>query len=120
MANLYTIDAHPLLSQEAKTLGVDTLEAHARVAETMLGLLNFTAFDPVTDPDKYARATDAVALQVSYQVEAGMDAFVLSSHTRGGRTLTYRGAGVRRMPTIHSLAKKIVSQIKPKTSTTTR
>lgn len=117
MPNRYDVTAHPLLSEEAQDLGPATLDAQARVAETLLGLLDFTAFDPVTQADQYARASDAVALQVSYQVEAGMDAFILANQAKGGRSQTYRGG--RRMPIIHSLAKKIVSKIKPTTSTLT-
>ncbi len=101
-----------MLSDDAKDLGPASLEAQARVAETLLGLLTFTPFVLLTQPDLYARATDAVALQVSYQVEAGVDAFILMAQTNGGRTQSYRGG--RRMPTIHGVAKKIVSQIKPR------
>lgn len=117
MANLYDVTDHPLLSDDARLLDVDPLTAQARVAETLLGLLDFPPFDKVTSLDLYSRAQDAVALQVSYQVDAGLDAFILSQMTKGGRSLSFRGG--RRMPIIHSLAKKIVSKIKPATSTLT-
>lgn len=118
MANLYDITGHPLLSDDAKELGADSLDAQGRVAETLLGLLAFTPFDQTNDPANYARATDAVALQVSYQVEAGLDAFILMSLAKGGRSASFRGG--RRMPTIHGIAKKIVSQIKPRDEDTVR
>lgn len=111
MAMLYDITAHPLLSDETNHLSETALSAQARVAETLLGLLKFTPFSPVSQPDLYSRASDAVALQVNYQVESGIDAFILSSMSRGGRANTFRGG--RRMPPIHGLAKKIVSSIRP-------
>lgn len=110
---LYDITDHPLLTEEAAQLGPTELNAHARMAETLLGLLTFTAFDPTTDADNYARATDAVALQVSYQVEAGIEAFLTTSDRRGGRSKTFRGRG--RMPPVHSAARKIINAIKPAT-----
>lgn len=112
MANRYDISNHPLLSSDAQQLGADSLDAQARIAETLLGLLTFTAFDRLTQLDLYERATDAVALQVSYQVDAGLDAFILSELVKGGRQATFRGG--RRMPIIHGMAKKIVSQIRPR------
>lgn len=118
MANRYDITDHPLLSDDARDLGPNSLDAQARVAETLLGLLTFTAFSVVTQADLYSRAQDAVALQVNYQVEAGLDAFILMSLAKGGRSMSFRGG--RRMPTIHGIAKKIVSQIKPRDTVTTR
>lgn len=114
MPNLYDITNHPLLSDDAQDLGPTSLDAQGRVAETLLGLQDFTPFDATTQADLYARATDAVALQVSYQVEAGMDAFILTQLTKGGRSVAFRGG--RRMPIIHGLAKKIVSKIRPTTT----
>jgi hypothetical protein len=110
---LYDVADHPLLSEEAAQLGSLELGAQARMAETLLGLLAFTAFDPITDQDKYDRATDAVALQVSYQVAAGIEAFLSILDRRGLRIRHYRGRG--RMPPVHSAAKKIISAIRPAT-----
>lgn len=112
---IYDVAGHELLSEDAQDLGPNSLEAQARVAETLLGLLDFTPFDKTTQADLYLRASDAVAMQVSYQVEAGIDAFIMLNLTKGGRTQTFRGG--RRMPIVHSLAKKIISKIKPTTST---
>lgn len=114
MANRYPIDnAHAMLSTAAKALGPTELATHSRIAETILGLLSFTAFDQTSSPDEFSRAQDAVALQVSYQVESGIDAFLLQNLGRGGRNLTFRGG--RRMPTSHPLARKIVQAIRPRT-----
>jgi hypothetical protein len=106
----YDVTNHPLLSDDAKALGSESLEAHGRVAEQVLGLYNFTAFESGTD--EYKSAQDAVALQVNYQVEAGIDAFVAASVSRGARSKTFRGG--KRMPMIHGMARRIVSRIKPK------
>lgn len=110
---LYDVAEHPLLSEEAAQLGSAELSAQARMAETLLGLLSFKAFDPVNDQDKYERATDAVALQVSYQVAAGIEAFLSILERRGQRIKHYRGRG--KMPPVHSAAKKIISAIRPAT-----
>lgn len=108
---IYDVTAHPLLSDQAAALGPSELEAHARVAETSLGLLNFTAF--VDGTDKYDRATDAVALQINYQVEAGIEAFIMSGESRGARRRSYRGGSRKRMAPLHPMARKIVNAIKP-------
>lgn len=108
---IYDITGHPLLTGEATDLGPTQLDAHARVAETLLKLLTFATFDKVSQPDLYNRACDAVALQVTYQVESGVDAFIMSKLTRGGRSMNFRGG--RRMPPIHAISKKIISAIKP-------
>jgi len=111
---LYDIADHPLLSEESAQLGSAELGAQARMAETLLGLLTFTAFDPTTQQDSYDRATDAVALQVNYQVAAGIEAFLSTIERRGQRLKRFRGKG--RMPAVHSQAKKIITAIKPKTT----
>lgn len=108
---LYDVADHPLLSEEASQLGSLELNAQARMAETLLGLLLFPAFDPTTNTDKYERATDAVALQVNYQIAAGIEAFLSTNDRRGARSKTFRGRG--RMPPVHSAARKIVNAIKP-------
>lgn len=108
---LYDIADHPLLSEESAQLGSLELGAQARMAETLLGLLTFPAFSQSTDQDKYDRATDAVALQVNYQVAAGIEAFLTTADRRGARAKVYRGRG--RMPPVHAAARKIVNAIKP-------
>lgn len=110
---LYDIADHPLLSEESAQLGSLELGAQARMAETLLGLLTFTAFNPTTDADKYDRATDAVALQVNFQVAAGIEAFLTNRDRRGAREKQYRGRG--RMSPVHSAARKIINAIKPQT-----
>lgn len=111
MAVRYDVTGHPLLTGGAEGLGPTELAAQNRVAEILLGLWKFPVF---TDADKIDQAKDAVAMQVSYQVQAGVEAFVLSSLIRGNRDMNYRG-GRRKMPPIHSAARKIVNTIKPPT-----
>lgn len=111
---IYDVLNHKLLSDAAKDLEPDELETHARVAETLLGLLKFSPF--AVDTDSYLRAADAVALQISFQVESGIEAFILTHETRGARTRDYRGRG--RMPPIHPTARKIISAIKPSATAT--
>ena len=109
MAMLYDITGHALLSPEAAQLGGSELETYARAAEVLLGLLKI----PLFTGDYALRAADAVALQVSYLVESGIEAFILSDQWRGARRSVYRG-GARRMPPLHPVAKKIITQIKPR------
>jgi hypothetical protein len=84
--SLYPVDGHPLLSPAAAALDADALEAQSRVAERVLGLAdtNFTGDDAIT-------ASDAVALQVSYQVAMPPEQAIILSETRGSRSVTYRG-----------------------------
>lgn len=112
MAVRYSVTNHPLLSERASRLAAPELEAHNRVAEILIGLWKFAAFTEVGDPDKFAQATDAVAMQVNYQVESGIEAFILSNLVRGKREFVYRN-GRHRMNPVHSMAKKIVNAIKP-------
>lgn len=109
---IYSVTAHPLLSDQAAALSGPELDAHARVAESLLGLDTFTPFDPIQKTDFYNRATDAVALQVSYQVESGIEAFVMSGESRGARRRSYRGGSHRRMQPLHPTSRKIVSSLK--------
>ena len=109
--SMYEITNHPLLSEEALKLGATALDANARVAEMLLKLTTFAAFDANTSADNYNRATDAVALQVSFQVESGIDAFVLASWQRGGRGKNYR-RGSRNMPVVHPMARKIATALR--------
>lgn len=106
----YDVTDHPLLTDEAKQLGSETLEAQADVAEELLGLLLYPEF--AAGSAKYKSAQNAVALQVSYQVECGMDAFISASIARGARGNRFRGA--TRMPLVHGQARRIVSRIRPK------
>lgn len=105
----YDISGHPLLTGEAAEMGPESLAAHTEVAEEVLGLLTYPEFG--VDTDEWKSARNAVAIQVSYQVECGMDAFITASLTRGGRSKTFRGRS--KMPVVHAMAKKIANRIRP-------
>lgn len=61
----FDVTSHSLLSDGAAALDPDTLAAHTRVAAAVLGLASATLTD-----DEALLAADAVALQVSYQVDS--------------------------------------------------
>lgn len=112
--SLYDVEGHPLLSEGAAELEPTALEAHASLAETLLGFGSFTAF--ASDDPKYSKAQIAVALQVSYQVEAGINAFIMLQSVRGSRAETWRGGGRRgqRFPKVHPMARQVFNEIKPR------
>ncbi len=112
---IYDVTGHAKLSQAAHALAPDLLAAEAIVAETVLGLVG-TAYTE----EKYDRAAVAVALQISYQVDADIEGFILQSASRGGRSVSYRTAGKKGLPIAHPLAKKIADSLKPTRSIRTR
>lgn len=85
MAVRYDVSTHGLLSPDALALEEPEFTAQNELAETILGL-NGTDFE---DEDEET-ALLAVALQLNYQVEAGVEAFVLVSTSRGARSKTFR------------------------------
>lgn len=106
----YVIANNPLL------IGVSTgqdLTAHQRVAEVLLG---FSAVAELVDATQHAQAEDAIAMQVSYQVECGIEAFVLQEVLRGHRRKRYRG-GTHRMAPVHPMARKVASTLLIATTT---
>lgn len=115
----YNVTGHPLLSEQAASLGSTELTAHTQVAIALLKLDEFPQIDQVTAAADYIQAANAVALQVSFQVESGIDAFFLANQTVGSRNMTFRG-GSRRMPITHGIARKIANKLRPATSTVVR
>lgn len=109
MASMYDVTGNALLSPEAAMLGPTELETFSRASEVLLGLNKL----PLFTGDDLERCKDAVAMQVSYLVESGIEGFILEELWRGARRATYRG-GSRRMPPIHSAARKIISRIRPR------
>lgn len=93
MSALYDVTAHVLLSGGAKYLTPTELDAHASVAESLLGFAGLSVFSG----ESLDKAKQAVALQVSFQVEGGIDAAVVQSKTEGVRSMTYRADLVHRM-----------------------
>jgi hypothetical protein len=91
---LYDPTDHALLSAEARGLqqaDVEQFNEQAAVAQSMLGL-NDSTFSG-TDA---AKATRAVAMQLNYQLEMGIEGFSANAVSRGGRSTVYKtGAGAR-------------------------
>jgi hypothetical protein len=106
---LYDITDHPLLSPAVQNLGPETLAAHTEVAEALLRLSELAVFAAATT--EYTQATNALALQVNFQVESGLDAYILQSLTRGARSQTFRGG--KRHLTVHPQAARIMRLLNP-------
>lgn len=106
MARRTVIDEHPLLSQRAETLGEEELAAHKLVAESLLGLTDFT----VSVQSDCDIIDAAVVMQVNYQVEAGVEGALMQEARRGGRHIIYRGRN--RMAHTHGQALKMVHSVK--------
>lgn len=106
----YDPAGHELLTPAAKRLDPTSLSAEADTAEDLLrrgsSRLADTEFEPGT-PD-YKRAVRAVAYQVNYQVEAGVDGEVYGSGSRGGRQFGFRGGVLNPMPVVSPRAQAIV------------
>jgi hypothetical protein len=100
----YPIGGHPLLSDDVAALDVEALDAQTLVAERVLGLAGTTLTG--TDVDE---ATNAVAMQVNYQVALPPEVWVLTGATRGARSESYRGA----LPPVHPHAQVIVAALLP-------
>jgi hypothetical protein len=105
----YNVTGHPLLSQAVTDLGPDELTAHNEIAERLLGLLDIVEFQ--VNDQRRTDAITATAMQVNYQVEANIEAFILAEHTRGARRLVYRGGQTRKMGAIHPMARRIVAAL---------
>jgi hypothetical protein len=86
--SLYDVSAHPLLGGKALTLDADALEEQASLAEDLLSLAGTTF-----EGDDAKAAARAVAIQVSYQVERGIEGSVYQTLTRGSRTFNFRDSG---------------------------
>lgn len=85
---LYDPKDDPFLLGAAKRLNSDDVsrDAYARVSERLLGL---TA--PIfTDDADVQAATDAVAMQITFMISAGVELFFAKSETRGQRSIAYR------------------------------
>lgn len=108
---LYDPTNHPLLSPAVQRLDPEALAAHADAAEALLGrsgvALADTAFEDGSTNYLWARL--AVVYQVNYQVEAGTDAELLSSMSRGARSVSFRDdAGI-----VSPRARALVSRLIP-------
>lgn len=101
-APLYFNDAHPLLSDDAQELDSTALEAHAVVAEQVLGLAGTDLED-----DAITQAGCAVALQINYQVALPPEVWAIKVDKTGPLETQYRDA----LPEVNPLAAAMVSSI---------
>jgi hypothetical protein len=102
--------SHALLSQAARRLSPDELDAHALAAETILarGSVALVTKDYEAGSSEYSRAVNAVVYQINFQLEAGTDAEVYGTVQRGGRRIGYRGGEQGPMPAVSSRAQAII------------
>lgn len=98
----YDVSEHGLLSADAIALSTEEFGAQNDLAEMSLGLLGTDLTD--TDEDV---AMMAVALQLNFQVEAGVEAYVLLSDSQGARSRSFRDPSV----TLHPTALKLVTDL---------
>src|SRR3954468_579468 len=101
MASTYSIVGHPLLSEDVTELDAAVQLAHAEVAERLLGLsgTHLSGQDAID-------ASNAVAMQVNYQVAFPPETWAVKSEARGAISVTYRGEG--EMPPIAPMALRII------------
>lgn len=98
------------LAKSAEAAKIEQFAAQNEVAENLLG------FADIVIPDRYLpRAILAIAMQVNYQLEMGIDPFV-TQHTnvgiqggRGGQSVTYRG--FNSPPILHAQAAEIANAV---------
>lgn len=86
---LYDIDDHPFLTGKSKALESEVLHSQQLLAENLLGL---SAYDVFTDQADIDNATLAIAMQINFQVEQGLDPFVQKSASSGNskQSVVYR------------------------------
>jgi len=110
MAKYLPPSSHALLSQAARRLSPDELEAQASAAETILarGSVALVTTDFQSGSAEHARAVNAVVYQINFQLEAGTDAEVYGTVQRGGRRIGYRGGEQNPMPAVSARAQAII------------
>jgi hypothetical protein len=106
---LYDPTDHPLLSPEATNLkngNADQFNEQAALAQTILNLdgTSFTGDDAAT-------ATRAVAMQLNYQLEMGLEGFTAAAVTRGSRSTVYKQGTGARAGLAFPLAKRLVDSL---------
>jgi hypothetical protein len=101
---LYDPKGSPFLIGAARRLNDDDAarDAYARVAERLLGF----ASPAFTDAADVQAATDAVAMQITFMLAAGVEVFFAKSETRGQRSIAYRD-GVMVQPTAKLIADQL-------------
>jgi hypothetical protein len=106
---LYDPTDHALLSPEAKALmqnDADQFNEQAALAQSLLDLdgTSFSGADAAT-------ATRAVAMQVNYQLEMGLEGFTTNAVSRGSRSVVYKQGTGSRPVLVFPLAKRLVENL---------
>lgn len=101
-----TVDNHVLLTDRANMLDPDEIQAHAQVA---MSLLQVIGFSPSAQSDRDLLDT-AIVLQINFQVEAGVEGYLMQEARRGGRNIVYRGKN--RLQHVHRQALEMVREMK--------
>ena len=108
MATDFNVSDNPLLSDKAAKLNSDTeLPAHVALAADLLELDGLSLSGQAKK-----KAERALALQVSFQVEAGADAAVYSSRQVGDRTDDYQGTSRAPFTGVDPRAEAIAASLK--------
>lgn len=89
MALLYDIDDNPFLTGKSKALESEVLHSHQLLAENLLGLSMYDVFADQADVDT---AELAIAMQINFQAEQGLDPYITKSVSSGNSksSATYR------------------------------
>jgi hypothetical protein len=106
---LYDPTDHALLSPEAKALqqnDVSQFNEQATIAQSLLDLdgTSYSGNDAAT-------ATRAVAMQVNYQIEMGMEGFTTNAVSRGSRSVVYKQGTGSRPVLVFPLAARLVENL---------
>lgn len=118
MQILYPVSEHALITPRAKEVllkNQEAFEAHNAMAEYLLSL-NDTLF--VSNDAEMAAI--AVALQVNFQIEQGLDPYIAINLNTGGQAqkgTTFRG--YKTPPVIHIQARRIADSLIRATQVTT-
>ena len=108
----YDPTGHLLLSADAAALGNAALAAETALAVALLGngVTTLGETDFAEGTAEYDKAVLAVVLQINYQRAAGVEAELVKSWKRGGRSMEYRDNGTT---VVSPRAQAIVSALLP-------
>lgn len=85
---VYDVDGHEFLTKKSISLEPGQFDGHHRMAEALLGL----GSPAVADVDLLETLRLAIAIQINFQVEQGIDPFVASStySSHSKQSINYR------------------------------
>jgi hypothetical protein len=110
MKILYPVHEHPLITSRAKELLIsnqEAFEAHNAMAEYLLSLNGTQLVSDEADV-----AAIAVAMQVNFQIQQGLDPYIAINLNTGGQSqkgTTFRG--YKTPPVIHIQARRLADSL---------